>query len=89
MIKLIRNCLGDKKILHDKFNRPIEWKFIERLYRSKKGDLTSNKLTKKHIDWEPNKMNVALATQTISNSVAESIEKLASNGNKLFKGMHH
>lgn len=89
MIKLIRNCLGDKQVLYDKFNRKIEWKFIERLYRSKKDDLASHKLTKKHILWEANKMNVSLATQTISNSVAVSIEKLAFNGDKLFNGMHH
>lgn len=87
MIKLIRNCLGDKLVLYDKFNRRVEWKYIERLYRSKKGDLVSHKLTKKHINWETNKMNVGLATQTISNSVAESMEKLALNGDKLFKGM--
>lgn len=88
MLKLVRNCLGDKKILRDKFNRPIDWKFIERLYRSKTSDLASHKLTKKHIDFESNKMNVSLATQTISNSVAESIEKLALNGNDLFKGIY-
>lgn len=89
MLKLVRNCLGDKLILRGKFNRSIDWKFIERLYRSRKSDLISHKLTKKHIDWESNKMNVTLAAQTISNSVAESIEKSASNGDKLFKGIHH
>lgn len=86
MLKLVRNCLSDKQILHDKFNRPIDWKFIERLYRSTNGDLAPHKLTKKHIDWESNKMNVTLAAQTISNSVAVSIEKYAANGNKQFKG---
>lgn len=87
MLKLVRNCLGDKLILRDKFNRLIEWKFIERLYRSKKSDLVSHKLTKKHIDFDGNKMNVTLAAQTISNSVAKSIEISASKGDKLFKGM--
>lgn len=61
---------------------------IHLVYRSKSGDLASHKLTKKHIAWEANKMNVSFATQTISNSVAETIEKLASNGSKLFKGKH-
>lgn len=28
MVKLIRNCLGDKHVLYDKFNGKIEWKFI-------------------------------------------------------------
>lgn len=86
MLKLVRNCLGDKNILRDKFNRTIEWKFIERLYRAKKNDLVSHKLTKKHIEYGGNVMNVTLASQTISNSVAETIEKLASMGVKSFKG---
>lgn len=88
MLKHVRNCLGENFFLRDKANRPINWVFIERLYRSKKSDLTSHKLTKKHLDWEGNKMNVTLAAQTISNSVAETIEKLSSNGDNLFKGIY-
>lgn len=84
MLKLVRNCLSDKAVLRDGLNRSIEWKFIERLYRTKKSNLVSHKLTKKHIDWEPNKMNVSIAAETISNSVAESIEK---SDDALFKGM--
>lgn len=87
MLKLVRNCLGDKHILRDEFNRAIDWKFIERLYRTKTNDLVSHKLTKKHIKYEGNVMNVTLATQTISNSVAETIEKLASKGFRTFKGI--
>lgn len=86
MLKLVRNCIGDKSILRDKENRKIDWKYIERLYRMKKNDLVSHKLTKKHMNWESNKMNVLLAIQTISNSVALTIEKCAANGNPLFKG---
>lgn len=87
MLKLVRGYLGEKIIIRDEFNRPIDWKYIERLYRTKKNDLVSHKLTKKHIDYEGTKMNVTIACQTISNSVAESIERLRLNGHKLFKGI--
>lgn len=85
-IKLIRNCLGDEKILHDGSNRPIEWKFIDRLYRTKSSGIASHRLTKRHIDWKSNPMKVVLATQTLSMSVAQSIAKLAQNGVSQFKG---
>lgn len=77
MLKLVRNSWGDVKTFRDKNGRKIEWKFIERLYRSTSNDMTSHKLTKKHIEWRSMKMKVYLATQTLSNSVAESIEKLS------------
>lgn len=32
MLKLTRNCLGAKKVLHSS-NKPIKWQYIERLYR--------------------------------------------------------
>lgn len=86
MLKLFRNCLGDQKILHDRDGRTIEWKFIERLYRSKENELASNKLTRKHIDWKASPMNVKLAAQTLSMSVSESINRLRLNGLKQFAG---
>lgn len=81
VIKLVRNCLGDEKMLYDGNERKIEWKFIERLYRS---NTTTHKLTKKHIHWKSIPMNVKVAVQTISNSVAESIDKLAACGVEQF-----
>lgn len=88
MIKLIRNCLGDKKILYAG-NKPIKWDYVERLYRSSMiGNSSSHKLTKKHIDFTPNIMKVSLATQTISNSVAQCIEECAAMGQKQFQGIH-
>lgn len=32
MLKLVRNCLGEKKVLHST-NGAIKWEYIERLYR--------------------------------------------------------
>lgn len=79
MLKLVRNCLGDEKVLRDRENRLIEWKFVERLYRAKVSGLCSHKLTKRHIEWKQNPMKVNLAAQTISASVAQSIKILAQN----------
>lgn len=76
MIKLVRNCIGECKTLTDNQGRKIEWKFIERLYRATKNDIASHKLTKKHLQWSSMPMKVCLATQTLSNSVAQSIENL-------------
>lgn len=86
MLKLFRNCLGDEKLLHDRDGRTVEWKFIERLYRSNGNELASNKLTKKHIDWKAAPMNVKLAAQTLSMSVSESINRLRLNGLRQFIG---
>lgn len=86
MLKLLRNYLGDAKIFRDSQNRTIEWKFIERLYRSTNNELTSHKLTKIHVDYKSTPMKVGLAAQTYSNSVATSIDKLRSSGLQQFQG---
>lgn len=75
MLKLIRNCLGSRNLI-DADGEVIEWKYIELLYETQK-NLSynlSNKLTKEHMEWRSKKMSVRLAGQTISNSVADSIE---------------
>lgn len=86
MLKLVRNTLGHKKILYDDNNQKIEWKYFEELerYRSEKGYTLTHKLTKKHIQWYRAPMRVHLATQTLSNSVADSMEFLMFKGKKEF-----
>lgn len=44
----------------------------------------SHKLTRKHIYFGSNKMNVELAAQTLSYFVARSMELLQKNGDPLF-----
>lgn len=56
------------------------------MYRSNQSNLASNKLTRKHIDWKAAPMNVKLAVQTLSNSVAQSIDRLRQSGLKQFEG---
>lgn len=71
------------KTLVNKQNQQIQWKFIERLYKLDQS-VKSHKLTKRHIEYDTLRMNVKLAVQTISNSVAQSITAL-SKGLKQFQ----
>lgn len=88
MVKLVRNTWGRHKTLYDQENNKIEWKYVNKLYEytvTKK--LTSyHKITKEHIHYEKNKMKVKLAVQVLSNSVADSIEKLMNDGYEDFQG---
>lgn len=75
MIKLVRSTLGDKRVLKTADNLVIKWEFIK-LYnlQQKEGLKVANKLTKKHIEYSNNRMNVKLAMQTLSRSVSKSLE---------------
>lgn len=78
VIKLARNCLGNNGVLYDGNGREIKWEFISNLVDLQISQHINlgNKLTKSHVDYKDNKMNVRLATQTLSNSAASSIEFL-------------
>lgn len=82
-LKLVRNCLAQKANIKDGKDSPICWSFFEDLV-FKKSELVSHKMTKKHIDFHSNKMNVKLAAQTLSLSVARSMELLLRAGDKSF-----
>lgn len=71
MMKLIRNFIASEKEFHNSLGEKIEWCFFERLesHRVSK-NLVTHKLTKRHIQWDRAKMDVRLAAQTLSNSVA-------------------
>lgn len=77
MLKLARNCLGTRDLVDDK-GRKIQWRFIEMLYETQKNLASNlgNKLTKAHLQWQSRKMNVKLAAETLSNSVADALEFL-------------
>lgn len=80
MVKLIRNCIGQNKTLYHENGSKIEWKFFEALEEIRtKCDIVTHKLTKKHILFTKNIMNVALAVQTLSESVARSMENFANH----------
>ena len=76
MLKLVRNTLGQRKILLDKSNRQILWQYIVNLQKLQEAEglRLGNRLTKAHIHWEAQKMKVNLAAQALSSSVADAIE---------------
>lgn len=53
----------------------IEWKYLQSLLdlQSKSGLRAANKLTKRHIGFETQRMKVKLCTQTLSSSVAVAL----------------
>lgn len=77
MLKLTRNRLGIEKKLQNGKGESIEWSHFDNLenYRVNRNFVTY-KLTKKHIQWEKNKMCVRYAAQLFSNSTADSFEYL-------------
>lgn len=79
MLKLSRNMFASH-ILIDGEGRKIEWRFVEMLYdlQTKLNWNFGNKINKTHIQWYKKKMSVAIAAQTLSSSVADSLEFLKS-----------
>lgn len=79
-IKLVRNALGQQPYLlthsEDDTIRKISWNYICSLVclEEKEERKCATKITKKHIFFEDNIMNVGLAAQTLSESVAKALE---------------
>lgn len=79
--KLIRNTLGNKGVIYDGDMNRIEWKHLINLEKiSRENGLRTHKLTKKHIDFKSSIMNVKIASETLSNSVADSLQFLLDKG---------
>lgn len=87
-LKSTRNRLAALGELYDDGNNKIEWRFIVELerYQRENNINLGNKLTKAHIQWNKKRMNVKLAVQTLSNSVADAIEFLQKKCVKEFQG---
>lgn len=87
-LKTVRNRLASKGILFDDKNDAIKWQYIVELekYQCEHKVNLGNKLTKVHIQWQKKKMSVRIAAETLSNSVADSIELLQKSGIKEFQG---
>lgn len=85
MVKLARNCLCDKKVICSPKGN-IQWNLLEKLVevQGKLGLKFANKLSGKHIKFQNKKMNVALAVQTLSSSVADALEYLMKSGHSDF-----
>lgn len=87
MEKLVRNCLGDYKILYDGDNNKIEWKYFVLLEKISSGNNLglTHKLNKRHIQYTDRKMHVRTAVETFSSSVADLMEYLMKSNNSDFK----
>ena len=77
LVKCVRNCLGDLKVItYDE--QDIKLSFVEALHQVQQSDnlYLANKVSAKHINNSKNKINVRLAAQTLSRSVADAIDFL-------------
>ena len=77
LVKLVRNCIATMgTIYHD--GEAISWSYIEKLDEIQQKDNLNlaNKLKRKHILWQQHKMNVKIAVQALSSSVADAIDFL-------------
>lgn len=76
MLELVRNTLGDWKTLKVKNGNFIQWQYLCELHNLQQieGLYLANKLRSAHIRWQPHKMKVNLAAQTLSTSVADALD---------------
>lgn len=77
MVKLARNTLADKTTIQSEHGT-VDFKYLKRLntLQTKDGLSLANKLSDKHIFYANRKMNVKVAAQTLSSSVANALEFL-------------
>lgn len=82
MIKLIRNSLASRETIYDDANDAIKWSYLIKLveYSRENHFNLTNKLGKRHIQWYERKMHVRTAVETLSSSVADSLEFLMRAG---------
>lgn len=85
MLKLVRKHFSSNMIYHN--DKLVNWKLLEILVNKQSVDNFNlcNKLTKLHMNWNQKPMNVMLATETISNSVANALQQLCKDGYDEFK----
>lgn len=76
MIKLIRRYFAYHQLYYK--DEKLDWELLKGLAEKQDKDnfALCNKLSRKHINFKEAPMNVLLAVQTISNSVADAIEQL-------------
>lgn len=88
MEKLTRNRLAHFGALYNKEGEKIEWRYFVSLieFQEKIGCQLGNKLTRTHLQWFRKKMNVRMAVETLSLSVANALEFLRDMGYEEFQG---
>ncbi|CAB4038383.1 THAP domain-containing 9, partial, partial [Paramuricea clavata] len=78
MLKLARNALASLGSFYDSDGGEIQWKFFHLPHnlQEDEGLNLGNKFSAQHLQFQKHKMNVRLAAQTLSSSVANAIEFL-------------
>ena len=77
MLKLVRNSLASEEVIKSPTGL-VKWDFVVKLHtlQEEEGLRAGNKLRRQHIEWFRNKMNVSVAAQTLSTSVADALDFL-------------
>lgn len=85
MLKLIRKQFSTQKLYHK--DQLIDWNLLKMLVDRQETENFNlcNKLTRIHIDWYQKPMNVKLAAETISKSVADTLDQLNRDGYEEFE----
>lgn len=85
MLKLVRKHFASNSIHHN--GQLVDWNLLDILVKKQSSDNFNlcNKLTIHHINWHQKPMNVRLAAETISDSVANTLEQLRKDGYSDFK----
>lgn len=85
MIKLVRKHFSTGNLYHQ--NQLLDWDLLRTLVEKQSSENFNfcNKMTHRHINWSQRPMNVKLAVETISKSVADCLEQLRSDGYEEFK----
>lgn len=86
LLKLARNMLQAYSSIVSPAGT-IKWKYISQLndVQEHEGLHAANKITRKHIDFEGQKMKVSVAAQTLSRSVAMALRMLMEAGHPQFE----
>jgi hypothetical protein len=76
MIKLVRNALGEWLYFVNGDGKNIWWQFFDDLVslQEEKGLHLANKIRRRHINFQREKMKVKLALQTFSSGVADALK---------------
>ena len=74
MLKLASNAMGHLGSFVDDEGHLVQWKYVEELQKlqAQEGLTLGNKLSSNYLKFEKHKMNVRLAAQTLSSSVANA-----------------
>lgn len=85
MLKLVRKHFSSNMIYHQ--DQLVDWELLNTLVKKQSSDNFNlcNKLTKTHMNWHQKPMNVRLAAETISKSVADTLDQLRTDGYEEFE----